>query len=254
VLHVRRFGSGPEIIALHGFSLTGEQFSPGAGFLDRTIIAPDLPGHGSSRAQPSDIDRTLGSIEAILTAQGGSRPLIGYSQGARLALLAAVEDPSEISVLVLISGTAGIRNQDERQSRREQDHILAERIEAIGLDAFIDSWTSGGITSVTHLSDDFRRWDREVRSQNSASGLSAALRGYGQGVQPSVWDDLEQVTMPVLLVSGGRDARYTALNNAMADLIPDAEFIVIDNAGHNPLADEPAATYGAVSDFLDRHG
>jgi 2-succinyl-6-hydroxy-2,4-cyclohexadiene-1-carboxylate synthase len=253
VLHVRRFGSGPEIVALHGFSLTGEQFAPGAGFLDRTIVAPDLPGHGSSRAQPSDIDRALGSIEALFAAQGGPRPLIGYSQGARLALLAVVEDPVEISALVLVSGTAGIQDPDERQSRREQDHVLAERIEAIGLDAFIDSWTSKGITSVTHLSDDFRTWDRGVRSQNSASGLSAALRGYGQGAQPCVWSDLERITIPVLLISGSRDARYTAINNAMADLIPEAELIVIDDAGHNPLADEPAATYGAVSDFIDRH-
>jgi 2-succinyl-6-hydroxy-2,4-cyclohexadiene-1-carboxylate synthase len=254
VLHVRRFGSGPETIGLHGFSLTGEQFAPGPGFLDRTIIAPDLPGHGSSRAQPSDIDRALSSIEVLLAAQDGPRPLIGYSQGARLALLTAVEDPAEISALVLVSGTAGIQDQGERQSRREQDHILAERIEAIGLDAFIDSWTSSGITSVTHLSDDFRTWDRGVRSQNTASGLSAALRGYGQGAQPSVWSDLKRITIPVLLVSGSRDARYIAINEAMAELIPRAELVIIDDAGHNPLADEPAATYGAVSDFLDRHG
>lgn len=253
MLHVRRFGSGPEAIALHGFSLTGEQFSPGVGFLDHTIVAPDLPGHGSSRAQPSDIDRALSSIEVLLSAHGGPRPLIGYSQGARLALLTAVEDPAGISTLVLVSGTAGIRDQSERQSRREQDYVLAERIEAIGLGAFIESWTGSGITSVAHLDDEFRKWDLGVRSQNSASGLSAALRGYGQGAQPSVWSDLGRITLPVLLVTGSRDTRYTNINEAMAELIPGAEFVIIDEAGHNPLADKPAATYGVVSDFLDRH-
>lgn len=253
MLHVRRFGSGPEIIALHGFSLTGKQFAPGARLLDRTIIAPDLPGHGSSRAQPSDIDRTLSAIESLLASQGRRRPLIGYSQGARLALLAAVEDPTEIPALALVSGTAGIRDEHERQARREQDHVLAERIEAIGLDAFIESWTSRGITSLTHLSDEFREWDYGVRSQNSASGLSAALRGYGQGMQPSVWGDIGRIAIPVLLVTGSRDTRYTTISEAMAQLIPGAEHVVIDGAGHNPFADRPGTTYGVVSDFLDRN-
>jgi 2-succinyl-6-hydroxy-2,4-cyclohexadiene-1-carboxylate synthase len=180
--------------------------------------------------------------------------LIGYSQGARLALLAAIEDPGEVSSLVLISGTAGIASKDERRARIEQDHVLAERIDAIGLDSFIDSWTTAGITSIGHLSDEFREWDKGVRSENSATGLSAALRGYGQGAQPSVWAELGQISVPVLLVVGARDERYRSINTEMARLIDGAELVIIDGAGHNPLADRTAATYGVISAFLDRNG
>lgn len=253
MLHLRRFGSGPEVVALHGFSLTGEQFSPGADLLNRAVVSPDLPGHGLSRSHPTDVDSVLAGVEAALVSPSAALPLIGYSQGARVALLASVEDPTEISALVLVSGTAGIEDLDERQARSEQDHDLAERIETLGLDSFIDSWTTAGTISLNHLTDEYRTWDRAIRSENSATGIASALRGYGQGGQPSVWDAIEFLPMPVLLVTGQNDKKYTSIGEQMADLIPDAELVVIDDAGHNPLADQPGAAYGVVSAFLDRN-
>lgn len=253
MLHVRRFGAGPQVTALHGFSLTGEQFAPATGLLDHTIIAPDLPGHGSSRAQPTDLDSVLASVETLLGPPGTATPLIGYSQGARLALLTAVEDPTEISALVLISGSAGIRDVDARRARIEQDHNLADRITTIGVEAFIDSWTTAGITSLDHLSTEYRSWDRSIRSENTSTGLAAALRGYGQGAQPSVWDELGRLSMPVLLVTGSRDERYSVIASEMAALIPMAEMVVIEGAGHNPMADRAQETFEAVSGFLNRN-
>jgi 2-succinyl-6-hydroxy-2,4-cyclohexadiene-1-carboxylate synthase len=253
VLHLRRFGSGPEAIALHGFSLTGEQFAPAAERLGRTILAPDLPGHGLSKGQPTDVDGVLASIEMLLESPLPPRPLIGYSQGARLALLTAVEDPSEISCLVLISGTAGIRDLPTRRNRASDDSDLADRIEVIGLDPFIDTWTTVGITSLDHLSEQYRSWDRSIRRENSAAGLASALRGYGQGVQPSVWDEIGNLTLPVLLIAGSGDKRYTSINVEMAASIPNATLTIIDDAGHNPLADQPETTYEVISAFLDRN-
>lgn len=252
-MHVRRFGDGPELVTLHGFSLTGEQFSPLASRLNRTIVAPDLPGHGHSRGIPCDLDDVVANIEALLNPPGGPRPLLGYSQGARLALVTAVESPDDVSALTLISANAGIEDAAERLARTNRDEELAERIESIGIDAFVDSWTTAGITSLDHLGGDYRAWDRSVRSENSASGLAGALRGYGQGAQPSLWNDLERLPMPVLLVVGEDDDRYRSINERMAGLIPDAELHVVDGAGHNPLADDPDSTTEVVSEFLDRH-
>jgi 2-succinyl-6-hydroxy-2,4-cyclohexadiene-1-carboxylate synthase len=79
------------------------------------------------------------------------------------------------------------------------------------------------------------------------------LRGYGQGAQPSVWDDLQNLAIPVLLITGSRDVRYTEIGAEMAMLIPEAESVVINDAGHDPLADQPEATFGAISSFLNRY-
>jgi 2-succinyl-6-hydroxy-2,4-cyclohexadiene-1-carboxylate synthase len=241
------------VIALHGFTLTGEHFLPAADLLDRTIIAPDLPGHGASSAHSTDIDSVLATVETLLASPGGPRPLIGYSQGARVALLAAVRDSSEISALVLVSGNAGIRDPHERQIRATADDELAKHIESIGLASFLDAWTTEGFASLSHLSDEYRAWDRSIRTANTAEGLGRALRGYGQGAQPSVWDDLQNLAIPVLLITGSRDVRYTEIGAEMAMLIPEAESVVINDAGHDPLADQPEATFGAISSFLNRY-
>lgn len=179
--------------------------------------------------------------------------MIGYSQGARVALLAAVRDSSEISTLILVSGVAGIRDPHDRRIRKTEDDRLANHIETIGLASFLDAWTTDGFVSVSHLSDEYRAWDRSLRSANTAEGLARALRGYGQGAQPSVWHDLGNLAMPVLLITGSSDVRYTAIGAEMATLIPGGERVVIDDAGHDPIADQPDATFGAISSFLNRH-
>lgn len=252
MLHIRRFGNGPDVVALHGFSLTGEAFSRTAEALGRTVIAPDLPGHGLSRFHPADIDSVTDSVDTLLDGFGGPTPLIGYSQGGRIALLSTVGDHSNVSGLVLISSTPGIREDIDRSTRTTQDGALADRIRDIGVEAFIESWTSTGMTTLDHLDDAYVSWDLSVRLENTAEGLAAALRGYGQGAQPSVWDDLTDLTVPVLLVVGSRDERYTAINREMEQLIPTAELLVVDGAGHNPLADNPETTLDSISGFLDR--
>ena len=102
MLSTRRFGTGPEVVALHGFSLTGEQFSQVAEPLDRTVVAPDLPGHGMSAAEPSDLSSVLVAIHDLLTAFRQPLPLTGYSQGGRMALLPAIEHESDVAALVLL--------------------------------------------------------------------------------------------------------------------------------------------------------
>jgi len=252
VLHIRRFGAGTDIVALHGFSLTGEQFSPIAASLDRRVIAPDLPGHGLSRTHPTDVDSVTAAIDVLLEGFGKPTPLMGYSQGGRMALLTAIGDHSNVSDLILVSSNPGIDDSAERELRMERDHVLADRIRDIGVEAFIDSWTAAGITSLDHLDEAYRVWDSGVRSENSAEGLASALHGYGQGAQPSVWDEIGNLTMPVLLIVGGLDENYMSINDEMADLIPGAELAVIEGARHNPLADKPDVTCQAISRFLDR--
>ena len=52
------------------------------------MVVPDLPGHGSAWPGPADWDAAVRSVTAVL----GTRPtvLVGYSQGGRVALGAAL--------------------------------------------------------------------------------------------------------------------------------------------------------------------
>ena len=58
------------------------------------------------------------------------------------------------------------------------------------------------------------------RLRNEPAGLARALRGLGTGALPSLWDRLGEVSMPVALVVGERDKKFTAIAAQMASALP----------------------------------
>lgn len=216
---------------------------------DLSIHAADLPGHGETRLTPIDVPTTIDATARWLASFGQPVPLVGYSQGGRMALVTALEHPGLVDRLVLISASPGIEGSAERASRRERDERLADHIEEVGIETFLDEWLDGPITGTAHADDAARRRDREMRSVNTANGLAAALRGIGQGAQPYVGDRIADLGVPLLTVSGAGDATYTNLAREMADAAPRGTHVSISGAGHNVILDAPDALARLVSDF-----
>jgi 2-succinyl-6-hydroxy-2,4-cyclohexadiene-1-carboxylate synthase len=255
VLAFRRSGAGPTVVALHGFTHTGAQFDNLAPGIGRTVIAPDLPGHGDSSNAPTSLSSVVAQVaETLVTVDTGAVPIVGYSQGGRVALLVAHARPDLVSGLALVSTTAGIADPVARAARARADRDLASHIVAVGIDRFLEEWTRSGVTSTTHLEAGARQADLDIRMQNTAAGLAAAVEGYGQGAQPSLWDSLASITVPVVLIAGSEDPIYTGHATAMAERLPDAYVEVLEGARHNPLLDTPDLLGAAVSGFLDRLG
>lgn len=169
-----------------------------------------------------------------------------------MALLVALEYPNLVDRLILVSASSGVRDEADREARRIRDGALADRIETIGLDAFLDEWLEGSITGTSHLGKQVQRADRMVRSENTAVGLASALRGLGQGSQPFVGDRLSQLEMPVLTISGARDEKYTRLAAEIAGSVPDGRHISIPEAGHNVILEAPDEVAAAIEEFSVR--
>ena len=125
-LAFERWGEGREsLLLLHGF--TGNRtawdhlrpfFAPRFG-----VLAVDLPGHGESlpcgRVGQAGFEETVCALEEILRSFDGERVnLIGYSQGARLALALAFRVQERIGRVVLESGSPGLRSERDRAARR----------------------------------------------------------------------------------------------------------------------------------------
>ncbi len=255
MLAFRRLGAGPTLVALHGFTHTGAQFDELAGGIGRTVIAPDLPGHGHSASASPPVGSVVAQVaETIVAVHTGAVPILGYSQGGRVALLVADARPDLVAGLALVSATAGIADPTEREARAQADRRLASHIRAVGIERFLAEWTGSGMTSTTHLDPIRRQADLRIRMENTAAGLAAAIEGYGQGAQPSLWDSLASITVPVVLITGSEDPLYTAHAEAMAARLPDARVEVIEGARHNPLLDTPHLVAVAVSGFLERLG
>ncbi len=56
--------------------------------------------------------------------------------------------------------------------------------------------------------------------------------------------------MPVLVVAGEHDAKFTAIGRRMADAIPDASFVLIEGAGHAAHLERPEQTCAAIVTWL----
>ena len=234
-------------VLAHGFTQTARSWDivgdllraaiPGA-----DVVAVDLPGHGDA-APPADAD--LWASADRLVAAGDVATYVGYSMGGRVALHAALRWPSDVERLVLIGATAGIDDDAERAARRAADERLADRIETIGVGQFVDEWLSNalfdGLTPATA--------GREDRLRNSASGLAASLRSTGTGTQEPLWSRLADVTVPVLVLVGERDTKFTALGRRLTDAFPHTSMAVIADAGHSVHLEQPEATVRAIVDF-----
>lgn len=220
----------PDLVLLHGFTQTGRSWQAiGHALAGRyRSAAPDLPGHGdfAERRPVSFI-----ACDAYLRAlTDGPFTLVGYSMGGRVALHAALALGDRVRRLVLIGATPGIEAAEERAARAASDAALADRIEAIGLDAFVAEWGAqplfdGIPRGVAELIDADRR-------RNTAAGLAAALRGIGTGVMPPLWARLGELAMPVDLVVGERDEKFRAVAERMAERLGDAQLHVVPGAGH----------------------
>jgi 2-succinyl-6-hydroxy-2,4-cyclohexadiene-1-carboxylate synthase len=258
--HVERQGSGPPVVLLHGFtgstvtwgSLT-ELLSP-----EFEVIAIDIVGHGQTES-PAEVERyrmarCTDDLVAVLAALGHERATwLGYSMGARTALQIAVRHPEAVDALVLEGVTAGTPDPAERAARIESDEALADRIGGEGLEAFIDFWQSIGL------------WDTQagmpeerlagLRAQRMASdpvGLANSLRGMGSGAQEPINDRLASVDVPVLLVAGSLDAKFTAIAHDLEGSLPRAEFAAIEGVGHAAHFEDAGAFDDCVLAYLRR--
>lgn len=260
---VRSAGRGPTLMLLHGFTGTGEAWSPFMSALAENwrVIAPDLPGHGGTDA-PEDIERyTMAGcvadlavlLDEMVEARGGDGRVVvvGYSMGGRVALHFARAYPERVRGLIVESANPGIRDEAERRARLEQDEQLARFLEKEGVAAFVERWENIPLfASQARLSFEKRERLRQRRLQQAAAGLAGSLRGMGAGVAESLWDELSGFAVPTLLLAGELDEKYCRIVGETAAFVPGAKLVVVPDAGHAVHFERPDTWLEHVQSFL----
>jgi 2-succinyl-6-hydroxy-2,4-cyclohexadiene-1-carboxylate synthase len=244
-LHREILGSGPRLVLVHGFTQTGRSWLALATDLarDHEVVLVDAPGHGGSSSVRTDLVEGAARLAQV----GGTAVYAGYSMGARLALHVAVRRPDLVRGLVLLGGHPGLEDPAERTARRRTDEGLADEIEALGVDAFLERWLAGSL--FTGLDPDAA--GLEDRRRNTAAGLASSLRLAGTGTQEPLWDRLPALAMPVLVLAGADDEKFTAIGRRMADRIgPNATFAAVPDAGHAAHLEQPAAVVDLIRSWL----
>ncbi len=257
--HVKVVGEGEPLLLLHGFTGSGEDWTP---FLEdwknnHQLLIVDLPGHGQTQC-PDDLENysmeaTVYALDQILNElKIESAFVLGYSLGGRVALSFAMTYPSRVKELILESSSPGLATEEERLDRQQRDNRLADRILEEGIQAFVDYWEAIPLfqTHLTYLSSEQRARLHVSRLNNSELGLANSLRGIGTGVQPSWWENLNQFEVTTTLIVGQLDAKFVKIAEEMFRLLPDGELVVIEDAGHTVHLEQPEEFSQTVQNIL----
>lgn len=212
-----------DFIFVPGFTQTAESWDP-------VIKLLAAPARTCALADDRDFVATAAALDI------GPGDYVGYSMGGRLCLQLALDRPDVVQRLALVSASPGIVDVVERAARVEADEVLARSIERDGADAFLERWVAQPLFAT--LPRD-RAGLEERRAGHTVGSLTHQLRALGQGAQPSNWERLELLAVPVLLIVGALDTKYVDIAQRMGATIPDARVEVIPAAGHACHLEQP---------------
>jgi 2-succinyl-6-hydroxy-2,4-cyclohexadiene-1-carboxylate synthase len=232
----------PRVVLVPGFTQTARSW-------DAVRAALTSTGACTVRALQVPQCASFAATAAGLARAGGASTWVGYSMGGRLALRVALDHPEVVHRLVLVSASPGLADPAERAARAAADEALARDVEAMGVDAFLDRWLAqplfaGVPPDAPGLAE---------RRRLPAATLAHQLRVLGTGTMEPLWDRLGELAAPVLLVSGTADAKFGAVNDAMAGRIPGARHVRVDG-GHALPLEAPGALAAAIRAFVDGAG
>ncbi|MBT8166152.1 MAG: alpha/beta fold hydrolase [Acidimicrobiia bacterium] len=214
-------------------------FSQTAGAWDDVRAA--LPT--TARARPLDVPAgaTFEATAARL-AREGRGVWSGYSMGGRLALSIALDRPAAVEALVLVSTNPGLEDARERATRRRSDEDLATLVESDGRERFLEQWVAQPIFDGLDPTEALRH------RLSSPTELARQLRILGQGTHQPMWDRLGELTMPVAVMAGERDEKYTAIARRIVSAVgTNASLHIVPGAGHALLQEAPATVAEILS-------
>lgn len=203
------------------------------------MFAVDLPGHGaSSGSGEQDIAAYVEWIRKFITALDLKKPvLVGHSLGAAICLSFAIRHGDLLSAVVPLSG--GVRMP----------------VNPLILDGFRkDPVATVNLT-----------WKFAVAKQNReklAHRLEKNLAnikpdvGYGDFLACNsldITDEISKIKIPTLLMCGAEDKMTPAANCVfMQERIEGSRVVLIENAGHMGMLENPGAFNKALVEFLSK--
>lgn len=266
-LRVLEVGSGDPVLFVHGGTNAGSTWAPMVRHLDgfRCLLV-DRPGTGLSEPYPitaSNLpDFGAGFIGGVLDGLGLDRAdVVASSFGGHLALRSAAAHPERLVRMVQMGAPALLVGQVIPPFMRSlrsgvaralmnvmppSKHINRSILRQIGHGASLDA---GRIDEV------FLDWYQALGRHTDT--MRHEGRMIGAELVPSLealtlTDDLlRSVTTPTLLLWGADDS-FGGEEDArrLAGCLPDAELVMMPDAGHLPWLDDPAFAADSTTGFL----
>lgn len=253
-----------DIVAFHGFTGSPLDFESLVEFSDCwNWHALACPGHnqGENRTVNQEIslfhsenyNHHVHSYFQSITGTKSLKILLGYSMGGRYALRYLLQYPNDFDLAIIIGADGGIKLEEDRKSRVENDSQWITLLEKEGIDLFNQAWTEQPIIR-TQLSIEspWRDMIFNRKKNGDAIGWKNSLQFFGAGAILPIWDQLEKIKIPTLLCSGVNDSKYSSSMKEMSCLIPFGDLANINKACHACHLENPKAFVKEVKSFISR--
>ena len=245
---------------LHGQPGLGADWQPVIARLPDSLsaLAPDRPGHGSSRLPGGGLEVNAAAVLEALDSAGIDRTvLVGHSYGGGVALQVAATAPDRVDALILLASVGP-------DCLNFFDWLLAAPVAGALTSRVAWQWTPAFARAVLAL---MRRRNGSVRHPNwevwaharwNNGPLWRTFLAEQQALvreAPAFARLAASVSVPALVVTDPRDSLVPFKTAAaLSSVLPDARLHLIEGAGHHlPLRapDEVARQIVAFLESLD---
>lgn len=246
-------GRGPLVVLSHGMGenrATYRHLVPLLVAAGHRVASVDVRGHGQSSVgwssyTPAEVGADLAAV--VRDLDGGPATLVGNSSSAAAVVFAAADFPDLVGGVVLTGAFVG---------QPRLNPLMRLALGAVLRSPRLFGMFHRSLFPVHRPADD-AEYRRAMVANLREPGRMAAVRGVIVPVEPHWTARAADVRQPVLVLMGAKDPDFpdpAAEARAARRLFRTAEARMVDDSGHYPHADRPAATAAHLVDFLTATG
>lgn len=244
-------GDGPPVICLHGIGGDALSFQAQLeGLRGVRVISWCMPGYrGSPLVRPLTFEALALKLAGFMDAlEIDAAHLCGHSIGGMVAQDFAVRHPSRVASLALIGTTPSFGGRDPSFAKT----FLQARL--------------GPLSEGAEMADLARAAAPQITGAAASPDCVAKVEATMAAVPEATWrailnclirfnrrDDLGAMTAPACLIAGSEDQNAPSRTvEKMAAAMPDAEYHLIEGAGHMIAEEAPDETNAILNRFYER--
>jgi pimeloyl-ACP methyl ester carboxylesterase len=231
-IRYRKFGKGPCVVLLHGFTESIDIWDDYANELSAgwQVVSVELPGHGKSEClgEVHSMELMADMVRELVIGMGISRyALVGHSMGGYVCLAMAERYADEVSGLCLFHSSA-LADTEEAKVRRDKVIEFVKNDHSSFLAGFIPDLFAPDNRKVYQ-----KEIEKLVAAARPMTGISLAASLAGMRDRPDRRHVLSSAKFPLLFMIGKLDTRVDHAQAMLQAALPDDAVVVsMGGVGH----------------------
>ncbi|MGJ8726089.1 MAG: alpha/beta fold hydrolase [Roseibacillus sp.] len=173
--------------------------------------------------------------------------LVGYSMGGRLALHALLDDPDLWTKAVIVSAHPGLCDEQEKLERMASDAEWAGLALTSDWKQFLQRWDTQAVLRGKLAEEP----DPRMRLVNRRRAIARSFMEWSLGKQENLRGRLEEVTCPVLWLTGELDRKFTSLAQEVVPALAHGCHESLSSVGHRLPWEADELFVKLVEEFLE---